>query len=101
MIVTDALIVIALCLAVLAAIGVRNALSLRDIGVGLERLAQVLEAEGVPERGRARTAAQSAPGAADAAQPAQAGPDETEIAAAIAAAAKTVGRSGGLTGRSR
>ncbi len=84
MIATDALIIIALCLAVLAAIGVRNALSLRDIGLGLEKVAAALEATT-----RADLPSSSAPPPAG-----PAGPEEAEIAAAIAAAAKAVGRGG-------
>lgn len=83
MIATDALIIIALCLAVLAAIGVRNALSLRDIGLSLEKVAAALESS------RSNPASSAAPPS-----PGPAGPEEAEIAAAIAAAAKAVGRGG-------
>lgn len=84
MIATDALVFIALCLAVLAAIGVRNALSLRDIGLGLEKVAAALEASS-----RANPSSPAAPP-----PPGPTGPEEAEIAAAIAAAAKAVGRGG-------
>jgi hypothetical protein len=86
MIANDALIGIAICLVIIAAIGVRLALSLRDIETSLDRVAAALEA----------AAARAAPGpgpaaaAAPAPGPGQAGlqPSEAEIAAAIAAAAR-------------
>ena len=93
MIATDALIFIALCLAVLAAIGVRNALSLKDIGLGLDRVASALEAS---TRG---VGSHQGPSSAMAQVPGSPGPDEAEIAAAIATAARAVGRGSRPEGR--
>jgi hypothetical protein len=89
MITTDAILVIAACLAIIAAIGVRIALSLRDIEKSLDRVADALEltAQGGGQLGRHRGAAHR-PG-----QPAsEAAPTEAEIAAAIAAAARFISK---------
>jgi hypothetical protein len=81
MIATDALLVIAFCLAVIAAIGVRIALTLTDIGSALDRIAAASEQ---------RSLARLEPSAAvpTPAQSEEGLPNETEIAAVIAAAAR-------------
>lgn len=81
MIATDALLVIAFCLAVIAAIGVRIALTLTDIGSSLDRIASASEQRPLGQSASTTTAlAPPSPEGAVA--------EETEIAAVIAAAAR-------------
>jgi hypothetical protein len=83
MLTTDALLAIAFLLAVLAAIGVRIALSLRDLGSALDRIAERMgQAPAFPAR-----LAEESPEA----RPEEAPLDETEIAAVIATAARFAG----------
>ena len=82
MLVTDALIFIAVCLAVIAAVGVRIALSLKDIGASLDRVSAALSAPG-----RSATAPEK-PAAEENAAPA-----ESEIAAVIGIAARYAAQS--------
>lgn len=84
MIATEAILVIAFCLAVVAVIGIRIALSLADIEKSLDRVARALEgraAENGPQAVTGRTEA-----AGGLARPTP--PDDSELAAAIAAAAR-------------
>jgi hypothetical protein len=84
MLTTDALIFIAVCLAVIAAVGVRIALSLKDIGAALERVATSLKESGRPaaERPPERPVAEEG-----------ASPAESEIAAVIGIAARYAAQS--------
>lgn len=84
MIATEAILVIAFCLAVVAVIGVRIALSLADIEKSLDRVAKALEGQAADH------APLTAAGRAEAADNGQrpASPNDSEIAAAIAAAAR-------------
>jgi len=84
MLVTDALVFIAVCLAVIAAVGVRIALSLKDIGASLDRVSAALSA---PVRS-ALTAAPERPAAEE-----NAAPTESEIAAVIGIAARYAAQS--------
>jgi hypothetical protein len=98
MIATQAILVIAACLVAAAAIGVRLALSLRDIDASLERIARALENRG--EAGRRGSG--GAPGNSEG-RPRDGAveclPTEAEIAAAIAAASRSVpGHGGGKPG---
>ena len=86
MIATEAILVIAFCLAVIAAIGIRVAMSLADIEKSLDRVANSLETGGF-------AGPQALAGAAGKASTSPQGtglsaPDDAEIAAAIAAAAR-------------
>ncbi len=98
---TEALIAIAVCLAALVAVGVRIALNLKDISESLERLTNRFAPEGSPPF------APAGPGSGRDAKAAPEGtrpepalpPEDAEIAAAIAAAARFVrpGRAGEAT----
>jgi len=84
MLTTDALVFISVCLAVIAAVGVRIALSLKDIGTALDRVTAALKESGRP------TAAQAPerPIAEECASP-----TESEIAAVIGIAARYAAQS--------
>ena len=87
MIATEAILVIAFCLAVVAVIGIRIALSLADIEKSLDRVARALEgraADHASTVAAGRAAGDGAPGGR--ARPAA--PDDSELAAAIAVAAR-------------
>jgi hypothetical protein len=95
MIATEAILVIALCLAVVAAVGVRVALSLKDIGISLDRIADALEGGAqakacgsprIPNAAGGQDAAAFAAGKAEGEGGAFA--TESEIAAVIATAAR-------------
>lgn len=87
MLATEALLVIAFLLAILAAVGVRVALSLKDIGDALERIAQNVENREVTRSGTTASSAAFAPLASPAEESLT---EETEIAAVIATAARYV-----------
>jgi hypothetical protein len=89
MIATEAILVIAFCLAVVAVIGIRIALSLADIEKSLDRVARALEGRASDHApngavGRAATAGDEA--ASGQARPIA--PGDSELAAAIAVAAR-------------
>lgn len=84
MIATEAILVIALCLAVVAVIGIRIALSLADIEKSLDRVAAALE--GRQEAHASLAAMGGSEAAGNEARPTA--PNDSEIAAAIAAAAR-------------
>jgi hypothetical protein len=84
MLVTDALVFIAVCLAIIAAVGVRIALSLKDIGASLDRVSAALSASGrfSPATAPERPAVEES-----------ASPTESEIAAVIGIAARYAAQS--------
>jgi hypothetical protein len=84
MLTTDVLIFMAVCLAVIAAVGVRIALSLKDIGTALDRVSAALGESG--RRAEARAAERPAPEES-------ASPAESEIAAVIGIAARYAAQS--------
>jgi len=84
MIATEAILVIAFCLAVVAVIGIRIALSLADIEKSLDRVAKALEGRAADH---APLSIAGRPGAAGT-EARSIAPDDSEIAAAIAAAAR-------------
>jgi len=89
MIATEAILVIAFCLAVVAVIGIRIALSLADIEKSLDRVARALEGRASDHAsnvaaGRAVTAGDEAAGG----QVRPIAPGDSELAAAIAVAAR-------------
>jgi hypothetical protein len=84
MIATEAILVIAFCLAVVAVIGIRIALSLADIEKSLDRVATALEGRAADH---APLGSAGGPGLAGAAAMSTS-PNDSELAAAIAAAAR-------------
>lgn len=84
MLTTDALIFIAVCLAVIAAVGVRIALSLKDIGTALDRVSAALRESGRPAEARAPERQVAEEGGS---------PSESEIAAVIGIAARYAAQS--------
>jgi len=89
MIATEAILVIAFCLAVVAVIGIRIALSLADIEKSLDRVARALEgrtADHASAAGAGRSAAAGDDTSGAHVRPIA--PDDAELAAAIAVAAR-------------